>query len=83
MRVVLDTKVLVSGVAYPGSVPGRIVGAWRSGALEVVLSEYILSELRRVLPRLQARHGLSATIGWTAWPLRPIWSGPMPRRNRC
>ena len=60
MRVVLDTKVVVSGVVYPGSVPGRIVLAWRSGALEVVLSEYILSELRRVLPRLQARHGLSA-----------------------
>lgn len=60
MRVVLDTNVLLSGLAYPASVPGRIVSAWRSGALEVVLSEYILTELRRVLPRLQSRHGLSA-----------------------
>jgi len=59
MRVVLDTNVLLSGLAYPASVPGRIVAAWRSGALEVVLSDYILGELRRVLPRLQARHGLS------------------------
>ena len=25
LRVVLDTNVLVSGLAYPGSVPGRIV----------------------------------------------------------
>ena len=24
LRVVLDTNVLVSGLAYPGSVPGRI-----------------------------------------------------------
>jgi uncharacterized protein len=59
MRVVLDTNVLLSGLAYPASVPGRIVAAWRSGALEVVLSEYILDELRRVLPRLQQRHGLN------------------------
>jgi putative PIN family toxin of toxin-antitoxin system len=51
-RVVLDTNVLVSGLAYPGSVPGRIVGAWRQGGLEVVLSHYILDELARVLPRL-------------------------------
>ena len=61
MRAVLDTNVLLSGLAYPASVPGRIVAAWRSGALEVVLSDYILDELRRVLPRLQTRHGLSET----------------------
>jgi putative PIN family toxin of toxin-antitoxin system len=52
LRVVLDTNVLVSGLAYPGSVPGRIVAAWRQGGLEVVLSRYILDEMVRVLPRL-------------------------------
>ena len=52
LRVVLDTNVLVSGLAYPGSVPGRIVTAWRQGGLEVALSRYILDELVRVLPRL-------------------------------
>jgi putative PIN family toxin of toxin-antitoxin system len=52
LRVVLDTNVLVSGLAYPGSVPGRIVTAWRQGGLEIVLSRYILDELVRVLPRL-------------------------------
>ncbi|MDR0780340.1 MAG: putative toxin-antitoxin system toxin component, PIN family [Pseudomonadales bacterium] len=52
LRVVLDTNVLVSGLAYPGSVPGRIVTAWRQGGLEVVLSRYILDELARVLHRL-------------------------------
>jgi uncharacterized protein len=45
----------VSGLVYPGSIPGRIVGAWRQGALEVVLSRYILDELSRVLPRLNRR----------------------------
>ncbi|WP_253074875.1 putative toxin-antitoxin system toxin component, PIN family [Cupriavidus pinatubonensis] len=48
----LDTNVLVSGLAYPGSVPGRIVAAWRQGGLDVVLSRYILDEMIRVLPRL-------------------------------
>jgi uncharacterized protein len=52
LRIVLDTNVLVSGLAYPGSVPGRIVSAWRRGAVEVVLSRHILDEMVRVLPRL-------------------------------
>lgn len=52
LRVVLDTNVLVSGLAYPGSGPGRIVAAWREGGLDVVLSRYILDEMTRVLPRL-------------------------------
>ncbi|WP_261789088.1 PIN domain-containing protein [Thauera aminoaromatica] len=60
LRVVLDTKVLLSGLAYPGSLPGRIVAAWRHGSVDVVLSTFILDELRRVLPRLSARHGLSS-----------------------
>lgn len=61
LRVVLDTNVLLSGIAYPGSVPGKIMAAWRYGSIEVLLSTYILDELRRVLPRLAHRHGLSAT----------------------
>jgi len=55
LRIVLDTNVLVSGLAYPTSVPGRIVGAWRDGRLDVVLSRFILAELLRVLPRLNHR----------------------------
>ena len=60
LRVVLDTNVLLSGIAYPASVPGRILSAWRHGALELLLSDFILQELARVLPRLVQRHGLSA-----------------------
>ncbi len=52
LRVVLDTNVLVSGLAYPGSVPGRILDAWRQGALGVVMSRHILDEMVRVLPKL-------------------------------
>ncbi|MDP2883356.1 MAG: putative toxin-antitoxin system toxin component, PIN family [Azonexus sp.] len=60
LRVVLDTNVLLSGIAYPASIPGKIMAAWRYGSVDVVLSEFILDELRRVLPRLANRHGLSA-----------------------
>jgi uncharacterized protein len=52
LRVVLDTNVLVSGLAYPASIPGQIISAWRRGGLDVVLSRYILDKTARVLPRL-------------------------------
>lgn len=59
LRVVLDTNILLSGIAYPASVPGKILAAWRHGSVDVLLSSYIVEELRRVLPRLAHRHGLS------------------------
>jgi putative PIN family toxin of toxin-antitoxin system len=52
MRVVLDTNVLVSGLAYPQSIPGHILRAWQQGGVHVILSRYILDEMVRVLPRL-------------------------------
>lgn len=59
IRVVLDTNVLLSGIAYPASIPGKILAAWRHGSIDVLLSTFIVDELRRVLPKLSARHGLS------------------------
>lgn len=44
LHVVRYTNVLVSGLACPGSVPGRIVTAWRQGSPDVVLSRFILDE---------------------------------------
>ena len=60
LRVVLDTNVLLSGIAYPASVPGKIIAAWRHGSVDVLLSAYILEKLRQVLPKLAHRHGLTA-----------------------
>ena len=60
LGVVLDPNVLLSGLAYPGSVPGKLIAAWRHGALNVVLSPFILEEVRRTLPKLTHRHGLTA-----------------------
>lgn len=53
--MVLDTNVLVSGIAYPASTPGRILAAWRRGAVIVVLSQHIIEELARSLPRMNHR----------------------------
>jgi putative PIN family toxin of toxin-antitoxin system len=47
VKVVLDTNVFVSGVFF-GGVPGRILEAWRDGALTLLVSVAILDEYRRV-----------------------------------
>ena len=54
IRVVLDTNVLVSGIAYSGGIPGSILEAWLGGGLDVVLSDYILEEAIRILPKFPA-----------------------------
>ena len=51
LRVVLDTNVLVSGIAYSKGIPARILDAWFRGGLDVVLSHYILGEMIRILPK--------------------------------
>jgi putative PIN family toxin of toxin-antitoxin system len=60
VQVVLDTNVLVSGLAFPSGPPGRIVSAWRAGAFSLVASEFMLDELARILPALSHRTGFSA-----------------------
>ena len=62
LRVVLDTNVLISGLAYPGGIPGRILSVWQQGGLGVVLSKYILDEMIRVLPRLSRNKRSPAEI---------------------
>ncbi len=47
MKVILDTNVVVSGVFF-GGVPGRIMTAWSTGRISLVLSPAILTEYQRV-----------------------------------
>ncbi len=49
MRVVLDTNVLVSALAFPGSKPDQVLALVRRNALQLFVSPFILSELDRVL----------------------------------
>lgn len=49
MKVVLDTNVLLSGLMYPNSTPGKIVAAWRDARFDLALSMEQLTEIARVL----------------------------------
>lgn len=49
MRIVLDTNVLISALAFPGSKPDQILYRIRRGEIELFISPFILSELDRVL----------------------------------
>ena len=56
MRLVIDTNVLVSSMLFPGGPPARLLAAWRLGAFELVISEYVIEELSATWKRLAARH---------------------------
>ncbi len=47
MKIVLDTNVFVSGVFFGGP-PHQILKAWNAGKLELVISDEILAEYKRV-----------------------------------
>lgn len=55
MRAVLDPNVIISALLSERGAPARILRAWRAGAFEVVMSEALLTELRRALayPKLR------------------------------
>jgi len=50
MRLVLDVNVWISGLLWQG-VPRQVIDLARSGAVTIVVSEPILSELEEVLAR--------------------------------
>jgi putative PIN family toxin of toxin-antitoxin system len=47
LKVVMDTNVFVSGVFFSGP-PYQVLKAWQSGEFELVVSQDILDEYRRV-----------------------------------
>jgi hypothetical protein len=49
MRIVLDTTVLISALAFPGSKPEQVLSRIRRGEIDLFISPFILSELDRVL----------------------------------
>ncbi len=51
MKLILDTNVLISGLLNPQGPPGRIVDALRSGELQLIIDDRILSEYVCVLRR--------------------------------
>ena len=55
MRVVLDTNVVMSGMLFGGP-PGRILTAWRSGAITLCASPEIVDEYVATADVLVARY---------------------------
>lgn len=51
MRAIVDTNVLVSGMIDTSSFPGRVVDLLRSGRVQIVVDDRILSEYEDVLGR--------------------------------
>jgi len=60
MKVLLDTNIFLSGLISPEGVPGQIVQAWRETKFDLVLSDYILGEIGRVL----CYHKIISRLGW-------------------
>ena len=55
MRLILDTKVFISGVLFTGP-PLRILEAWRKRRVEMLMSPEILQEYSEVGERLRLQH---------------------------
>lgn len=58
VRAVIDTNVLVSGIANAGGEAGRIATALRAADFELVISKSILDEVANVLRREHVRQEL-------------------------
>jgi putative PIN family toxin of toxin-antitoxin system len=61
MKAVLDVGQFVSATIQNRGHPAQIMDAWRANAFELVTSDAILDDLRRVLfyPRIRKRHNFS------------------------
>ena len=54
MRVVLDTNVFISGIFFSGP-PSQILKAWADQKFNLVLSQQILDEYKRVSEQLSSK----------------------------
>ena len=54
MRIILDTNVFISGIFFSGP-PSEILKAWANQSFQIVLSQQILDEYRRVAEALSSK----------------------------
>ena len=55
MKIILDTNVLISGIFFKGP-PNQILKAWQEGKIQLVISEEILTEYKRVVEDLSQKY---------------------------
>lgn len=69
MRAVLDSNVLISGLLSPSGAPAEVLRRWEQGAFELVLSRWLLDELKRALgyPKLRRRIPEDQAAAFLRW----------------
>jgi len=55
MKIILDTNVFISGIFFSGP-PSQILHAWQKKDFQIVLSEQILSEYKRVTDEISYKY---------------------------
>ena len=60
ISAILDTNVLASGTTIASTAPGQILDAWRAGQFELVLSTYIIDELKQTFQQPYFQNRLTA-----------------------
>jgi len=62
VKIVLDTNVLMSAIFFAGP-PHEILGAWRDGRIDLLVSTDILNEYQRVAEELAEKFPLVDVSG--------------------
>lgn len=62
VSAVVDTNLFISGLIKRPSIPHQLVEAFRQGAFTLILTEQLLKEYRRVLPRPKFREKYGLTV---------------------
>lgn len=69
MRVVVDTNVLVSGIFFRPSNPGKVIDLWWEHKFDLVTSEHIYSEVqdtfKKIVKKIGARPSLTIKLNET------------------
>jgi putative PIN family toxin of toxin-antitoxin system len=69
VRAVLDANVLISAILSPRGTPARLLHAWQAGEFDLVISPWLLAELRRALayPKLERLVPAADADAFVAW----------------
>ena len=55
MKIVIDTNVFISGIFFGGP-PSQIIQSWRKAQIQIVLTEQILEEYKRIGEELSRKY---------------------------
>jgi putative PIN family toxin of toxin-antitoxin system len=81
VRAVLDPNIVIAALDSPQGAPAQIVSRWLNGEFELVVSEMLLTELKRALgyPKLRARVGSAEAAAFVALLRSRALIAPDPR----